>query len=42
MNGPALNDNPRMALQLRNVDRLPQDESRAIRTHADGLRRGML
>lgn len=41
-NGPALNDNPRMALQLRNVDRLPQDESRAIRTHADGLRRGML
>lgn len=31
--------NPRMGLQLRNLDRLPKEKRRAIRSHAMGLRK---
>lgn len=41
-NGAPLRSNPRMALQLRNADRLSEDEARAIRTRADELRSRVL
>lgn len=38
---PFLTQNPRMGLQRRNLDRLPKEKRRAIRSQATGLRKRM-